>query len=266
MSFERLAPVYDATRGGLERGRAFAENILPFVSGPRILEVGVGTGAVAAPLAEMAGVPVLGLDVSPAMLALARDRLAGRVAIGDAERLPVATGSVDGVVAVWLLQLVPDIGTVLREIARVLRPAGRAVVVLSRPVQVPDDIQSLVEVLFERLGPKAPDGPHNVADLAGESGLVVIATGLTSEHRWQESPVEVAEQLEGRVFASLLDLNLERFEEVVVPIAGALRALPEPAAPRRRASRYHYVAYGRAGRSSAGATIPSPARRSSSAP
>lgn len=241
ISFEGLAGVYDATRGGLERGRGFARDLAPFITGPCVLEIGVGTGAVALPLSEITGFPVFGVDISPAMLARAAARIGPRVALGDADHLPVRAGSVDTVVVVWVFQLVPDIASVMHQIALALRTGGRLAVVLSRPEQRTDDIDLVVRAMFERLGPRAPDGPHHIADLAGDAGLAVVARALTTEQLWDESPVQAAERLELRQFATLLNMTQARFEEVVLPAARELRALPDPDRPRHRANRHHYL-------------------------
>ncbi len=94
------------------------------------LDVGCGTGVHAAGLQEL-GWCVLGVDVSMSQLALARSRLP--VAAGDAERLPVASGSVDAVVATLIHTDVEDWSGVAREVARLLRPAGRFIYVGVHP-------------------------------------------------------------------------------------------------------------------------------------
>jgi ubiquinone/menaquinone biosynthesis C-methylase UbiE len=241
ISFDRLAAVYDATRGGLERGEGLARDLAPFVRGTRIVEVGIGTAAVALPLQQLTGLPVLGVDLSPAMLERAVGRVGWRVAVADAELLPLRAVSVDTALLVWVLQLVPDIGRVLAEVRRTLRPAGRLLVVVSRPHERPDDIDYLQRQLFERLGPFSPDGVHHVADLAHDNGFRVLERGQTTEQEWEQTPVQAAERLEQRTFAALLDLDEARFEEIVLPIARELRSLAEPERARQRGSRHDYL-------------------------
>lgn len=241
ISFDRLAAVYDATRGGIERGRGFARDLAPFVRGRRIVDVGVGTAAVALPLQELTGLPVLGVDLSPAMIEHAVARVGRRLSVADAERLPLRSVSVDTALLVWVLQLVPDIGRILVEVRRTLRPAGRLLVVVSRPHERSDDIEYLQRQMFERLGPYAPDGVHHVADLAHDHGFQVLEKAQTTEQEWDETPLEAAERLEQRRYASLLDLDDMRFAEIVLPIAQEMRELPEPARARRRASRHDYL-------------------------
>lgn len=98
---------------------------------PRALDVGCGTGIQSLRLAGL-GYRVLGVDLSPALLAIAREKLrhAGhRDAVfveGDAVTLPAPAGAFDAVNCCGpTLSLVPDWPQALREIARCLKPGGR---------------------------------------------------------------------------------------------------------------------------------------------
>jgi arsenite methyltransferase len=92
-----------------------------------VADVGTGTGFVAAGLASRAD-RVIGFDVSPAMLAVARRNLAQfnnvelREATGD--QLPAANDTFDGVFANMYLHHAPDPLTTIKEMARVLKPGG----------------------------------------------------------------------------------------------------------------------------------------------
>jgi len=93
------------------------------VPGP-VLEIGIGTGRVALPLVA-AGVPVVGVDLSPAMLARLRAKdPTVPVAIGDATRLPIADRTVGAAVLAHVLHLVADWRVVITEVERVVRPGG----------------------------------------------------------------------------------------------------------------------------------------------
>ncbi len=63
VSFDRIADSYDETRGGLERGGNIARAIAAHLRPGPVVEIGVGTAAVALPL-EGAGHPVVGFDLS----------------------------------------------------------------------------------------------------------------------------------------------------------------------------------------------------------
>lgn len=73
---ERIAEAYDGTHGDLPLDSAQQSVLRRYAGGGAALEVGVGTGRVAVPLAA-AGVPVIGVDTSAAMLDRLRERAAG---------------------------------------------------------------------------------------------------------------------------------------------------------------------------------------------
>lgn len=128
--FDRAAGFYDATRGfpsGVEELVADA-----FVAagglGPasRVLEVGIGTGRIALPLARRVG-RVFGVDRSSPMLAKLiekRGPLPVELVRADATRLPFADASVEAAVGVHVFHLIPGWRAVLAELARVLGPGG----------------------------------------------------------------------------------------------------------------------------------------------
>ena len=113
------------------------DDMLPDVAGRRVLDVGCGAGVFAATLAER-GAEVVGVDVSEAMVAEARERVPRgtfrQADLGDG--LPqVADGSVDVVVCLHVLSHLPDLETPLDAFARVLRPGGTLVLSTHNPVQ-----------------------------------------------------------------------------------------------------------------------------------
>ena len=97
-----------------------------------VLDLGCGTGEIAARLAEMfPGASIVGLDLEEPHLERARARCAPfgdrvRFQTGDALALPFADNRFDLVVCRHVLQAVPDAARVVTEIHRVLKPGGRA--------------------------------------------------------------------------------------------------------------------------------------------
>ena len=98
-----------------------------------ILDAGTGTGRMLellAPHCERG----IGIDISPEMLGIARDRLARagaahcQVRLGDIYRLPVAGRGVDAVIFHQVLHFVDDPQAALREALRVLKPGGRVLI------------------------------------------------------------------------------------------------------------------------------------------
>ncbi|MGW1161091.1 class I SAM-dependent methyltransferase [Streptomyces sp. NPDC002513] len=103
---------------------------LPSLPG-EVLDLGCGTGSLSLLAAER-GHRVTGVDLSPAMLALARAKLAGHDAVflvGDAAAPPVRARFFDAVLVRHVLWTLPDPGRVLRHWRELLRPGGRLVLV-----------------------------------------------------------------------------------------------------------------------------------------
>jgi SAM-dependent methyltransferase len=97
------------------------------LSGREVLDVGCGTGRLAAVLSAR-GARVVGVDPEPSMLAVAAARTPRRLVRGDATCLPVRSASMDAVVAVAVLEFMVDPRQAMRELWRVTRPGGRVVV------------------------------------------------------------------------------------------------------------------------------------------
>ncbi len=91
---------------------------------PRILDVGCGTGANLELLSKYGEAE--GVDVSPAALAFCRARGLENVRQGEAEKLPYDDGSFDLVTALDVVEHLDDDVAGLREMRRVLKPGGRA--------------------------------------------------------------------------------------------------------------------------------------------
>ena len=71
--YDAFAPIYDAWSEDMTEDVAFYVDLAREADGP-IVELAVGTGRVAIPIAKETGKRVVGIDSSPAMLAVARDR------------------------------------------------------------------------------------------------------------------------------------------------------------------------------------------------
>lgn len=102
--------------------------------GLRVLEIGCGLGTDGAQFAR-AGAEYTGIDLTDAAIDLARRRfelfqLPGTFRTADAENLDFANDSFDLVYSHGVLHHTPDTAGAVREIYRVLRPGGRAVVML----------------------------------------------------------------------------------------------------------------------------------------
>ena len=127
--------------------------------GDRVLDVACGTGVVARLTAERVGRDgaVAGLDINPAMLAVARSVPSSGAAIAwheaSAESLPLADGSFDVVLSSLGLQFVPDKALALREMQRVLATDGRLAIATAGPT--PPLFAILEEALARHVKPEA---------------------------------------------------------------------------------------------------------------
>jgi SAM-dependent methyltransferase len=92
-----------------------------------VLDVGCGSGLTLV-LADRRGAIPSGLDISPGLLGIARERLPdAELREGDMESLPFGDAAFDAVVGVNAFQFAGDPRRALREAARVARPGGRVV-------------------------------------------------------------------------------------------------------------------------------------------
>ena len=124
------APRYERLFGWLyARPQRRAVALLNVQPGERVFVPGVGTGMGLAALP--ADAQVTAIDLSPAMLAQAQRKLAGRAVtfeVMDAQHLRYPDGSFDAALLSLILSVVPDGAAAFREAWRVLRPGGRAVI------------------------------------------------------------------------------------------------------------------------------------------
>jgi len=124
------------------RGRAEDETaareeyleLLGLAPGEKVLDVGCGSGVVTRAIAQRIapGGQALGIDPSPALLAIARDHadaagLGGlmELRVGDCRALPFPDASFDAVIAATVLAHVPDAELALDEMVRVAKSGGR---------------------------------------------------------------------------------------------------------------------------------------------
>ncbi len=134
--FAPLGPTYDRYASLLSFGqdprwRRFLVSRMDVGPEDAVLDVATGTASVAIELARRSGCRVVGLDQSGEMLAEGRNRvdaagLGDRIELvqGEAERLPYANASFDGLTFTYLLRYVRNPLATLNELARVVRPGG----------------------------------------------------------------------------------------------------------------------------------------------
>jgi len=216
--FDRVASRYDAlntvmTAGLHHRWRERAADRAELSPGDTALDVCCGTGDLALALAGRTapGGSVVGCDFSEPMLDLAREKAAARSATGvrfewaDALSLPHDAGRFDAVTVGFGVRNLADLGRGLSEMARVLRPGGRLVVLeITQPTRPP--LSSFFSLWFDRIVPllgalsSEPEAysylpesvrsfppPTRLAAMMAETGLerirwTVLAGGIIAIH------------------------------------------------------------------------------------
>jgi SAM-dependent methyltransferase len=161
---------------GLGCGNPLA--IASIKSGETVLDLGSGAGFDALLAArQLAGTGrVLGVDMTPAMVAKARRNAAKaglanvEFRLGEIEALPVADASVDLIISNCVINLSPEKPRVFAEAFRVLKSGGRLAisdVVATKPL--PDDIRAQLPLIGACIGG---------ASLVGELGTLLAAAGF----------------------------------------------------------------------------------------
>jgi ubiquinone/menaquinone biosynthesis C-methylase UbiE len=129
----RLESIYLTPDVVAQRAQVMA--LLHAQPGQRALDIGCGPGLTTQSLAEAVGDTgqVLGVDIAAPMLTIARQRCAAMPHVNfdlcDVNALPCADASIDIALASQVYEYVETIDAALRELARVIRPGGRAVLV-----------------------------------------------------------------------------------------------------------------------------------------
>ena len=201
--FDRIARVYDRmnavmTAGLDQRWRERAVDLAGVGPGDRALDVATGTGDLALALARRVapGGAVVGSDFSENMLELARRKAVPGVTFewGNALELPYADASFAAATVGFGARNFSDLDRGLAEMARVVRPGGRVVVLEITTPQKPP-LSTFFSLWFDRVVPLLgrvagdPDAysylPSSVRRFPGPEGLAarMAAAGLR-DVRW----------------------------------------------------------------------------------
>lgn len=155
--YQRLAPMYDRMEALSERRfRPWRHKLWALVHGPRVLEVGVGTGK------NMpfwpCDVEMTAIDLTPGMLGHARRRaeeshLKVDLHLGDVQALDLPDASIDTAVATFVFCSVPDPILGLRELRRVVKPGGQIILLehMRSPNAVVGKIMDMLNPLVVRI-------------------------------------------------------------------------------------------------------------------
>lgn len=213
--FDRIAPRYDllnrAMTAGLDgRWRRAAAAAADLAAGDRALDCCTGTGDLALELAARVAASgrVVGLDFAEEMLTRARAKATARGAevefvAGDALALPFGDGEFDAATVAFGIRNVSDLDVGIAEMARVVRPGGRVVIL---EITTPQRLRPFYELWFDRVVPR-------LGRLLGRDGAAY--SYLPASVRRFPGPPELAARMAA---AGLADVRWR-------PLAGGIVAL-----------------------------------------
>ena len=184
--YSRFARPYDVAVKVLPVWRRWLRQALPLIQGPRVLEVSFGTGWLLTQYADRFDTD--GVDLNEDLVAVARRNLVragvrARLRQGAVESLPYPDATFDTVVNTMAFTGYPDGARAAAELARVLRPGGRLVMVDIAHPQDDNPVGTSLVTLWERAGDLIRDTP-SVLRAAGFSVVDEEIGGWGSVHRY----------------------------------------------------------------------------------
>lgn len=251
ISFDHAASYYDTTRGfppGIDQQAA---GLMAATAGvtrrSAILEIGVGTGRLALPLAQRSG-PYYGVDLSAEMLKELLSKQPSypsgdiRLVQADVMALPLATNSIDFSVLVNILHLIPDPDAAVRELQRVLKPAGAAICGWDRRKE--PTLQALIDAWENATGElmrfdSVDTGPETLT----RSGWL-LKDQVVLEYRSETTADQKANAFRERIYSSMWRLPDNVWQTGVQAVEATLaRHFPDPHRPEPVEHRFHVAVY-----------------------
>ncbi len=258
LAFDRAAPLYDATRGyPPEVAEQIGAAIIEAAGAQpetRFVEVGVGTGRIALPIARR-GYDYTGVDISEPMMARLREKVEAlqreaspaqppirlRLVLADMTALPFPDASFDVAVAVHVFHLVSAWKQALHEVVRVLRPGGLFLhcwdnYLDPRPI-IGEMEERWLEIVRELGGEAGHIGAARRSLVTGylqEQGLPVETLSTVTWATW-ESPQDAFEYIASRTWSrtwlvpdDLFEASIRRLESWATNRYGAGYTVPRP--------------------------------------
>jgi ubiquinone/menaquinone biosynthesis C-methylase UbiE len=222
--FDRAADFYDQTRGfppGEEqRIAALFARVGNLTATSRVLEIGIGTGRIALPLARHVDA-YFGIDLARPMMARLQAKQTDEpihLAQADATQLPFISGIFDAVIVVHVFHLIPNWQGVLAEVARVLRPGAP----LLHGWGAGDPIFRALQLLDKQIPNEVGVPREHYTTFLETSGWQSVSDLQTHNYTYSRVPQQTIEQLRQRIWSRTWRMT---DDELTVHIANVQAAI-----------------------------------------
>ncbi len=185
--YDRWAEIYDDEDNPLiAMEEPWMDQLLGDVNGLLVADIGCGTGRHAIRLAQ-AGAQVHGLDFSSKMMQLARQKVnSGNVTFHHhdlARPLPFSANYFDRVVCALVLDHIPDLESLFREMHRVCKPSGFAVISVMHPALMLRGVQARFHDPVTGQEVRPASCPHQISDYV----MAAVKAGFYLHHLSEHS-------------------------------------------------------------------------------
>ena len=232
--FDRMAHQYDQSRGEyptelVHQGlRIVYGDQYDALKGKKILDAGAGTGQISYAYLTL-GADVTGIDISPAMLEIAKKRCEEfpdyTALVGDLTKLPFEDNSFDFITSRWVMEFIPDWPKAIRELKRVLKPGGTLLL-----IQTHNMLRTTPRTMFEQIARKRgapvgfPGATHRLLWAYLHSQGAVVEDYMPEELFWErEMPVErTLWEFHSRMINHLYKIPDDEYELILKQVEDAI--------------------------------------------
>lgn len=235
--FDQAAGYYDETRGfppGIDHEMArFLAAEAGLKSAHRVVEIGVGTGRIALPVAKYVSL-LVGVDLSTEMMQRLLEKhqqpeYAGgtiRVVQGDVMRLPLASAVFDAAIATHIFHLIPSPEAAAAEVARVLKSGGLMLNCRNRHQERTFEpmLDAWDAAVQEKASRQISGSWTQVYTLFEEMGWPQVGEERVFQYHFDRTPAQLLDQYRRRVFSSLWSLPDDVWRRGVDAMEAAMHA------------------------------------------
>jgi ubiquinone/menaquinone biosynthesis C-methylase UbiE len=234
--FDKAAGYYDETRGfppgvDLEVGQFIASEA-GLTADAQVVEIGVGTGRIALPLAKHIG-RLVGVDLSTQMMRRLLQKHQWReytgtninLVEGDVMNLPLAGERFDAAVATHIFHLIPDPDAAAKEVARVLKPGGLMLNCRNRHENsyFKPMVDAWDQVVQESIYRRGDTSWSRAFTLFEELGWPQVGEERRFHYSFQRTPAQTFDQYRRRVFSSMWSMPDDVFQNGIEAMESAMQ-------------------------------------------